>query len=226
MGDSGTATGGGVETVTIPGAPSAAAPAPGALPVAGSVVGTLGVTAPLGGTAAPEVVDVGGFGPIGTVPAEVEGIWDRGIPEIGEMSGSTGRTVTPGGSVPVFVAPGAVGETAPGLLSGDWLPIVGDVLGVPGAAVVPEGDVAVDELAAELPLVPALPVPLPEPLELPPVWASATAAPKALPTMQALKRNFVFMVPPKKFYLRGDRPKQKTFVPAAETPSSGARCRA
>jgi hypothetical protein len=192
-GASGTATGGGVETVTMPAAPIAAF-----VPPAAGLVGTSGVTALLGGETVPAGGETAWFGPIGAVPADVDGICDRGSPEIGETSGSTGRTVTPGGSAAELVPSGTAGVTAPGVVDDDRPGSVGDaaVGAAPGSAGVLDAAVAEDDPAAALLLVPVLPVPVPE---LPgPVWASATTAPSALPTTHALMRNFVFMRSSKK----------------------------
>jgi len=78
-------------------------------------------------------------GPSGAVPGEVDGISERGRPEMGDTSGRTGAGLTPLGSVAAGFATGAVPgivERAAPVLSGDCVGIVGDMFGVPGVAVV------------------------------------------------------------------------------------------
>jgi hypothetical protein len=102
--------------VTMAGVPNCAfAAAVGLFCESGTVVeGSRGVDALA--RAAEEAL---GFGPIGAVPGEVDGICESGIPEIGETFGCAGRVLKPDGNVAGSVAPEDDVIGGPLELSGD-----------------------------------------------------------------------------------------------------------
>jgi hypothetical protein len=113
-------------------------------------------------------VEIEPVGPIGAVPREVDGIFETGRPEIGDTPGCAGADVIPEGrgTALVFGATGAAGApvAAAGKVSGDWLGMVGDVLGAAEGTLGATAPVAVDVV----PVGPVLLVPVAEPVPVEP----------------------------------------------------------